>query len=574
MSKARRMAARLVVLLIATGLALAMAELVVGWLGLGGELPAFVDTETYRALCRQGNHPEPADLDPGDFHARNLTGTGGFPVPPGSFAMPKPEGRIRIFAFGGSTTFGLPLTQAAGKDRDLSFPAWLGVRLRRRFPECEIEVINAGSVGQTFEGAVVTALGCLRFEPDLFLFYSGHNEYLPHALLLARARVSSSWVLRAGHPLLRTRLGRLWQNFQAASQERDPSNRRLGTLDFPVVEAMIGESYHTPEEAALIEVGYERLLRLLAERCAEQSVALHVCTLACNLRSYEPSLSWFAGTPAEGDRSLCELGLTRVRQLLASGRLEEARVELESLPRVAQSLAEYRFRRAKLVGRTGDPQAAEQLYREARDLDGVIRRAPTALNEIIRQVGRDLGTLQVIDVEPGFAATPEREAPGEDLFYDHVHPNLEGTQLLVELVEEALAASPLFPASGSDAPAVEAAEDLAALGFHPGMEAAICATQARSYGGLLLLRLYDPTQRLEAARRLVEQVPAQFPAFTQTQVLLGCLEVLAGDLTRGRERLRRFGGARVTEQCRTFVERSRSTAIEQIFAEAGLLTAE
>jgi lysophospholipase L1-like esterase len=91
---------------------------------------------------------------------------------PCRFAKEKPSNTIRIFAFGGSTTFGL----FVGKEA--SFPGVMAERLRSLLPEHEVEVINLGCPGfdtARIRGLMDTVLG---FDPDLFIVYSGHNEML------------------------------------------------------------------------------------------------------------------------------------------------------------------------------------------------------------------------------------------------------------------------------------------------------------------------------------------------------------------------------------------------------------
>jgi hypothetical protein len=570
MKAGRRPLFRIALVLGSTALTLVVVEQLLRRTSLGAIAPSFVSPQHYLQLWQgsplSAGAQQPA-RETGYRYARDLPGTGGFPHPPGVFADAKAADAFRIFVFGGSTTFGLPFTQAAGRGRDLSFPAWLRLRLARRYPGRTLEVINVGAVGQTMEGAVASALECLAYQPDLLLFYSGHNEYLPHALLLARARTASAWVLRAGHALLKTRLGRLWQNYQVARQER--ANRRLGTLDFPVVEEMLAESYHSPAESAEIVAGYRRLLRLLADRCAEESVQLVVCTLACNLADYEPSLSSLGGEASNTDVDLLLRELEAAREAQRAGDWQRSLEALAELSAGAEVVAEVHYRRACAHAALGQDDAALQHFSRARDLDGVIRRAPTALNQVLRELCKS-SAVRLVDVDQAMTRAAGGRAPGKELFYDHVHPTLQGTQVIVDEIEQVLVEAGCVPGEALAPTPIAADQELSELGYQPLLLPSIWVTQARSYGGLLLLRLYDPQLRLQSAAELVHQVPEVWPGYAQAQIILGFLEVIAGSAEAGRQRLARHA-KETAGLAREFVERSGSKAIGEIFTAAGLL---
>src|SRR5690606_36651928 len=93
-----------------------------------------------------------------------------------SFPARKQPGTFRIFTLGGSTTYGHPWRAST------SFSGWLRELLAgldtsaggpRRF-----EVINAGGISYASYRATRLAAELARFEPDLFVVYNGHNEFL------------------------------------------------------------------------------------------------------------------------------------------------------------------------------------------------------------------------------------------------------------------------------------------------------------------------------------------------------------------------------------------------------------
>ncbi len=84
---------------------------------------------------------------------------------------PKPDGTFRIFAIGGSTTYGISLINAE------SYPTQLQRILRDEYGYTNVEVINAG-VPQyaTYENLINFQLKILDDEPDMLITYEGIND--------------------------------------------------------------------------------------------------------------------------------------------------------------------------------------------------------------------------------------------------------------------------------------------------------------------------------------------------------------------------------------------------------------
>ena len=88
------------------------------------------------------------------------------------FAAEKPAGGLRIFGLGGSTTAGRPY------DSKVAFPRWIELYLEAMDPGRPYEVVNAGAISYASYRIVVLMKELVRYEPDLFVIYTGHNEFL------------------------------------------------------------------------------------------------------------------------------------------------------------------------------------------------------------------------------------------------------------------------------------------------------------------------------------------------------------------------------------------------------------
>ncbi|NIP94106.1 MAG: SGNH/GDSL hydrolase family protein, partial [Akkermansiaceae bacterium] len=89
-----------------------------------------------------------------------------------TFPREKPNGSRRIFSVGGSTTHGRPY------DDTTSFSGWLREYLKATSGERRWEVINAGGVSYASYRVALLMEELIQYEPDLFIIYSGHNEFL------------------------------------------------------------------------------------------------------------------------------------------------------------------------------------------------------------------------------------------------------------------------------------------------------------------------------------------------------------------------------------------------------------
>lgn len=89
-----------------------------------------------------------------------------------SFARDKPANGYRIFCLGGSTIYGRPY------DDKTSFCGFLRAFLPEMDSSREWEVINAGGISYASYRIEVLVRELRNYEPDLFLIYTGHNEFL------------------------------------------------------------------------------------------------------------------------------------------------------------------------------------------------------------------------------------------------------------------------------------------------------------------------------------------------------------------------------------------------------------
>ncbi len=105
------------------------------------------------------------------------------------FSAQKPPGVVRVVCLGDSCTAGDLLPNA--EDR---FPRQLERELERRYPERDIQVINAGVGGySSLQGRLWLKREVLDWEPDLVVIYFGWNDHWPARTGGPDAEVAGSW---------------------------------------------------------------------------------------------------------------------------------------------------------------------------------------------------------------------------------------------------------------------------------------------------------------------------------------------------------------------------------------------
>ncbi len=106
-------------------------------------------------------------------------------------AKPKPPGSVRVACIGASTT-------AQGPEDDATYPARLEAKLRLRFPELPLEVLNLGVSATWSDYWLERSEALFELEPDLIVQYDGVNDVaFVHLHHWAAARPWRRWLYRS-----------------------------------------------------------------------------------------------------------------------------------------------------------------------------------------------------------------------------------------------------------------------------------------------------------------------------------------------------------------------------------------
>ncbi len=351
------------------------------------------------------------------------------------FPRIKAEGTSRVFTLGGSTTYGRPY------DDRTSFSAWLREYLRVVDPSRRWEVINAGGISYASYRVALLMEELVDYEPDLFIIYSGNNEFLerrtysqliaePVALTKTRLLLQKSRLWAVGRRATSGSEGRALERYELGGEVRELLNQSFG-LDY----------YHRDAEFKSQVLDHYRFnLRRMVSLAQTVGARVILVTVPANESDFSPFKSEHRD------------GLSSKRQSQIAGDLERARLALD---------AENWEESLRLVDRAleADSLYAETHYLRGRALMGLERDAEAG-SSFARAIAEDVCPLRALEEANWIIAeTAERSnsgfvdfrsilkeavesrlghrSLGDESFLDHVHPTVEvHGDLAAALVDE------------------------------------------------------------------------------------------------------------------------------------------
>ncbi|MCH9648924.1 MAG: tetratricopeptide repeat protein [Deltaproteobacteria bacterium] len=354
------------------------------------------------------------------------------------FPREKRSGTLRVFALGGSTTAGRPY------DDRTAFSQWLQLFLAEADPSQSYEVINAGAISYASYRVALLMKELVRYEPDLFVIYTGHNEFLEER--------SYSEIIHQPEVVKRLRM---WLGgFRVAALARRGLRAATGGEEAVKValEAEVNtrldswtglDLYHRDEELEQsIEEHFSFNLERMVALARGAGADLIFVEPVANLKDFSPFKSEHQ-TPWTGELEIAfERELDQAAQRLSGGDIAAALGHLDAAQALDPLFAEVHFRRGHTLLALGDEEAAREAFLAAKELDVAPLRVRQAFIDSLRTLAsrRDLPLIPLPEV---LAREGERRfgvsIPGREFLLDHVHPDMETHRRIAELVVEAMA---------------------------------------------------------------------------------------------------------------------------------------
>jgi len=423
-----------------------------------------------------------------------------------SFLRDKPPDAYRIFCLGGSTTYGHPY------DDRTSFAGFL----RAFFPEMDSsrhwEVINAGGISYASYRIAVLIRELAQYQPDLFVIYTGHNEFL-------EARTYSS-LINPPEPIRRAvALARWSRTFSLAQRvlRGSPEARDRPMLPAEVdaiLDRAVGPgAYHRDDRRReQVLAHFRSALRQTVDIAQDAGAQVVLVVPASNLRDCSPFKSEHRDGLTEDQLQEFRINLRAAEEAFQVGKLAEALSKIDRAIQIDPRYAAAHYLRGRVLLETGDTKAARQALVRAREEDVCPLRAFEAIQEIVRDVAAEWN-IPVID----FAALVDRESadgiPGADWFLDHVHPTIEGYQRLAREVANELI----------ERKVVSVQPSWTADGFHQVAQRLVEQIDPRDHAVALrnVAKVLSWAGKVDEADRLALQAAEQLPDDAEAQRMAG-----------------------------------------------------
>jgi len=375
-----------------------------------------------------------------------------------TFPKHKPRGTYRIFCLGGSTTYGRPYND------ETAFSGWLRAFLPVADTSHPWEVINAGGISYASYRVALLMEELVRYEPDLFIIYSGHNEFLEERTYRDILE-TPSWVTSVASQLGRTSIYTIFRKVYEAGGEKTvrPQDGRYmlpGEVNAILDNAVGLKEYHRDDtlQQKVIE-HYKYNLARLVDFSRSIGAGVVMVTPASNLKDCSPFKSEHKKGLSPDQINRFQILVDRAKHLADSGKLTEELSVLSEAEQIDDRYASLHYRKGCIFYEAGRYEEAKQSLQRARDEDVCPLRALTLMVDIVRQVAVEKN-VSLVD----FAADMDRRSAhaitDEQCFLDHVHPTIEGNRLLALALVDTLAKMDIVhPVSSWNEAAVQAVVD-------------------------------------------------------------------------------------------------------------------
>ncbi len=356
------------------------------------------------------------------------------------FAANKGAHTKRIFCLGGSTTQGEPYKPPT------AFPAWLQLNLQLIDPNQTWEVINCGGLSYASYRLLPMLIEILRYDPDLVILDCGHNELLETRELSgwAQASTAQKGVTRlASSSRLVLFVSQFFNNKYTASTIGPPRTQLMQEVDALLDDQGGLEKYKRDELNLKSVVNSMRWnIAAMVQNCKAAKVPVVLLVPTSNVRDCPPFKTELSQSLDSEKREKIESHWTRAtkahQERFEANASDEAEIyALQQIIALDSEHAASLYWLGKFELANGEIELARQHLVEARDRDVCPLRAVSSMQQSIREIA-ETERVWLFDVDAIFQSVSENGLVGDQWLIDHVHPRVEGHQMLGERLAELL----------------------------------------------------------------------------------------------------------------------------------------
>jgi len=345
------------------------------------------------------------------------------------FKKIKDKNTFRIFVMGESTAEGFPYMYNG------TFPRILKYRLQTTFPDINFEVINLSLTAVNSYTLLDFTNEVIKQKPDAVLIYVGHNEY--HGTL----GIASNSGIGTDRFLVRTLLfckkARLVQLVLNLTNNLKKHDKAMTDPGRSLMERM-ASGQKIPFKSKLYFKGiqqFEKNLNDILQNFNKNNIPVYIGNLVSNEKDQKPFISMLTDTMHIYEwKNYYEKGL----KAYTSNDMEEAFACFTHANQIDSTSALCNYFLGNIEYRTGEYLKASRYYSDAKELDNLRFRAPEVFNEVISNIAARYRNVTLVNIKDEFEKHSPHRILGNELFLDHVHPNLEGYFLMANAFYNAM----------------------------------------------------------------------------------------------------------------------------------------
>ncbi|WP_299468386.1 SGNH/GDSL hydrolase family protein [uncultured Gimesia sp.] len=359
---------------------------------------------------------------------------------PQFFPVHKSADTFRIFVLGGSTVQGRPYAV------ETSFTNWLKINLQAAEPDRNFEVINCGGVSYASYRLVPILRETLQYQPDLLILYTGHNEFLEDRSY-ARVKNTSAAQLKAQRLIMDLRIAAVMKRLMPAPS-LNAENQTETTVLPADVNALLDfekglESYQRdPIHRQAIMEHFELNLRQMILMARAARVPLMLVNPVSNLKSCPPFKCEFENSlPVEQKARL--ISLWKQANDCDWSQAERKMQLWEAAADIDQRHAGLLYSIGKTCEHLKRNEEAKTWFVNAKEEDLCPLRILEPMHAALIRSANEFD-VPLVDIRELFEQKTPDGIPGSELLVDHVHPSIEGHQLIADAIYEKLLEMKLF----------------------------------------------------------------------------------------------------------------------------------